>query len=42
MLQRGGGDLADDIEECRRHVDLIVEMCGEIKGVCTRDVTKVF
>lgn len=42
VLQRGGGDLADDIEECRRHVDLIVEMCGEIKGVCTRDVTKVF
>lgn len=42
LKMRGAGDLDDDIEECRRHVDLIVDMCAEIKGVCTRDVTKVF
>ena len=27
MRQRGAGDLDEDIEECRRHTELIVELC---------------
>jgi hypothetical protein len=30
------------IEECRRHIELIVELCRDIKGTCHHDVRKVF
>lgn len=37
-----GGVLPDEIEDCRRHYELIEEMCREIKGAITLDVRKVF
>ena len=30
MKQRGVGVLDEDIEECRRHTELIVELCQDI------------
>ena len=38
--QRGTG--YDDLEECRRHIELIVELCRDIKDTCGPDVRKVF
>ena len=35
---RGG----DDLEECRRHTELIVDLCKEIKDTCGPDVRGVF
>ena len=35
-----GGD--DDLEECRRHAELIVELCREIKDACSADARAVF
>ena len=32
----------DDIEECRRHIELIVDLCRDIKDTCHADVRKVF
>ena len=32
----------DDIEECRRHCELIIELCRDIKDTCHTDVRKVF
>jgi hypothetical protein len=37
-----GGVLPEEIEECRRHYDLIYEMCKDIKENINRDVRKVF
>lgn len=37
-----GGALPEEIEECRRHYDLIEEMCREIKMTINPDVQKVF
>ena len=34
--------MGEDIEECRRHVDCIVEMCGDIKMSAGPEVRKVF
>lgn len=31
-----------DFEECRRHIDLIIEMCHDIRMSSTHDVRKVF
>jgi hypothetical protein len=31
---RGGGELSEDIEECRRHIELIIELCTDIKTTC--------
>ena len=33
-----GGSLPEEIEECRRHYDLIEEMCREIKMTINPDV----
>ena len=41
--QAGGGSLLDeDIEECRRHTELIIELCHDIKKSCHSDVRSVF
>ena len=43
MRQRGvGAELDEDIEECRRHTELIVELCQDIKRSVHHDVRKVF
>jgi hypothetical protein len=39
---RGKSDLTEDFEECRRHVELIIELCKDIKASCHSDVRKVF
>ena len=37
-----GGSFEQEVEECRRHIELIVELCRDIKGTCHADVRKVF
>ena len=35
--QRGqfaGGNYDDDVEECRRHIELIIDLCRDIKDTC--------
>lgn len=32
----------DDLEECRRHIELIIDLCRDIKDTCHQDVRKVF
>lgn len=34
--------LDEDVEECRRHTELIVELCQDIKRSVHYDVRKVF
>ena len=41
MLKNQGGDDAD-FEECRRHVELIINMCKEIRESSHYEVRKVF
>ena len=41
VLKNQGGDDAD-FEECRRHCELIIEMCRDIKGSSHHEVRKVF
>jgi hypothetical protein len=31
---RGSGVLSDEIEECRRHIELIIDLCKDIKDTC--------
>ena len=31
---RGKGDLTEDFEECRRHIELIIELCKDIQETC--------
>ena len=31
---RGSGALSDEIEECRRHIELIIDLCKDIKETC--------
>ena len=40
--QRGQGIMDDEIEEHRRHLEMIIELCREIQSSCTHDVRKVF
>lgn len=42
IKQRGGGSLDDEIEDCRRHNELIVELCRDIQGSIHHDVRKIF
>lgn len=30
IKQRGGGSIDDDIEDCRRHTEMIVELCRDV------------
>lgn len=39
---RGKNDLTEDFEECRRHIELIIELCKDVKETCHQDVRKVF
>ena len=32
----------EDVEECRRHIELIVMLCTDIKETTHQDVRKVF
>jgi hypothetical protein len=34
--------MSEEIEECRRHIELIVDMCKDVKNTCHADVRKVF
>ena len=36
------GAIDQGVEECRRHIELIIELCKEIKGTCHHDVVKIF
>jgi len=43
IKQRGGGSLVDeDVEECRRHIELIIDLSHDIKKSCHSDVRSVF
>lgn len=39
---RGSGDLSEEVEECRRNIELIIDLCKDIKETCHQDVRKVF
>lgn len=41
ILKNQGGDDAD-FEECRRHIELILEMCSDIRQSSHHEVRKVF
>ncbi len=41
-LRGGGSGVDEEVEECRRHCELIVELCRDIKETCHQDVRKVF
>ena len=36
------GSLELEVEEYRRHIELIIDLCRDIKGTCHSDVRKVF
>jgi hypothetical protein len=38
----GFSGMPEEIEECRRHYDMIEQECHEIKGAINADVRKVF
>lgn len=40
--QRGAGDMTEEIEEHRRHVELIIDCCKEIKSSSGHDVCQIF
>ena len=40
MKNQGGDD--QDFEECRRHLELIIEMCNDIRQSSHHEVRKVF
>ena len=42
LKTRGSGELDDDIEECRRHIEMIIELSKDIKDSSHYDVRKVF
>mgnify|MGYP003329494645 CR=1 FL=1 len=42
ILKKTGGDNTNDFEDCRRHLELIIEMCHDIKESSHYDVQKVF
>ena len=42
ILKKSGGDNTNDFEDCRRHIELIIEMCHDIRESSHNDVRKVF
>jgi hypothetical protein len=42
MMKGGASSFEEEVEECRRHIELIIELCRDIKGACHSDVRKVF
>ncbi len=41
IKQRGGRSLTEDIEECKRHTEMIMETCFDIQGSIHSDVGRV-
>lgn len=44
-VNKGGSrptSFEEEVEECRRHIELIIELCKDIRGTCHADVRKVF
>jgi hypothetical protein len=41
-MKGASNSIEDEVEECRRHIELIIELCKDIKGTCHTDVRKVF
>lgn len=31
---RGNEDMIQEVEECRRHIELIIDLCKDIKDTC--------
>ena len=42
ILKKQGSDQAEDFEECRRHIELIIEMCIDIRDSSHHEVRRVF
>lgn len=42
FLKKQGGDTSNDFDEFRRHIELIIEMCNDIKQSSHHEVRKVF
>ena len=36
------GDEVEQVEECRRHIELIIDLCKDIRETCHYEVRKVF
>ena len=41
-MKNQGGEYHQDFEECRRHIELIIEMCNDIRQSSHHEVRKVF
>jgi len=39
---KGATSFEEEVEECRRHIELIIELCKDIKETCHADGRKVF
>jgi hypothetical protein len=42
VMKNQGGEYHQDFEECRRHIELIIEMCNDIRQSSHHEVRKVF
>lgn len=42
LKRQGDGASGEDFEECRRHIELIIEMCNDIRQSSHHEVRKVF
>lgn len=42
ILKKQGSDSDEDFEECRRHIELIIEMCVDIRDSSHHEVRRVF
>jgi ElaB/YqjD/DUF883 family membrane-anchored ribosome-binding protein len=42
LVKQGGSSSIESFEECRRHIELIIEMCNDIRQSSHQQVRKVF
>ena len=42
LVKQGGSGSIESFEECRRHIELIIEMCNDIRQSSHQQVRKVF
>jgi hypothetical protein len=42
IIKGSSNTFEEEVEECRRHIELIIDLCRDIKGTCHSDVRKVF
>jgi len=42
LRKQGDGSSGEDFEDCRRHIELIIEMCNDIRQSSHHEVRKVF